>query len=107
MGSNRRLSIGPSWRAMLLRIKLMSKELVWASFMVPDGCSVDRTQQPYQHVPSFQGMAIPEATFYTLVEDITEASGAECQGTTCYNTQASDFPDLVSEKPHLESSFPL
>ncbi|CAM9456317.1 unnamed protein product [Ascophyllum nodosum] len=43
------------------------------------------------------GMAIPEGLFYTLTEQITSASGADCKGTTCFNTKASAFPDLLIE----------
>lgn len=42
------------------------------------------------------GIAVPESSFYTLSEEIIAAAGAECRGTTCYNTRASDFPDVVS-----------
>ncbi|CAN0475085.1 unnamed protein product, partial [Laminaria digitata] len=43
------------------------------------------------------GIAVPEEYFYTLTEQIAEASGAECKSTTCYGTKASDFPDLMLE----------
>ncbi|CAB1120014.1 unnamed protein product [Ectocarpus sp. CCAP 1310/34] len=43
------------------------------------------------------GIAVPEDYFYTLAEQITEASGASCKGTTCYGTKGSDFPDLMFE----------
>lgn len=44
------------------------------------------------------GIAVPEAAFYTLELMITEASGAECRGTTCYSCKTSDFPDLVRSR---------
>lgn len=47
------------------------------------------------HAPWSIGIAVPEDYFYTLSDQITEASGATCKGTTCYNTKGSDFPDLV------------
>lgn len=46
-------------------------------------------------VPGPTGIAVPEDYFYTLADEITEASGATCKGTTCYNAKGSDFPDLV------------
>ncbi|CAM9163652.1 unnamed protein product, partial [Phaeothamnion confervicola] len=39
------------------------------------------------------GIAVPEHLFYDLLDVLT--AGMTCRDTTCYNTHASNFPDLV------------
>lgn len=76
-----------------LDIYVVQLERLLTFFLVYSGC------RNFAHVLGPIGIAVPEDYFYTLSDQITEASGATCKGTTCYNTKGSDFPDLVRPPP--------